>query len=148
MASRRQVIAGVLGGLAAVTGWRYWRSNEEDAILLVLRKRLDYLQLDPQGARAFATDLAASHLLSRMRLKLIGTFAPLYTRFGLNGHDALQAGIRHGEERVVSNFLLSSDFFINGADTARTVRYLGFYDPLRACSNPFARFAARDGGSS
>jgi hypothetical protein len=148
MPSRRQVIAGVLGGLAVVSGWRYWRSNEEAAILLVLRKRLDYMQLDPQGARAFAADMAASHLLSRTRLKLIGTFAPLYTRFGLNGHDALQETIRHGEERVVSNYLLSSDFFVNGADTTRTVHYLGFYDPLKACSNPFARFVARDGGST
>lgn len=145
MPSRRQVIAGVLGGLAVVSGWRYWRSSEEEAILLVLRKRLDYLQLDPQGMRAFAADLASRHLLSRVRLKLIGTFAPLYTRFGLNGHDALQAAIRHGEERVVSNFLLSSDFFVNGADTKRAVLYLGFYDSLKGCSNPFARFPTRDG---
>jgi hypothetical protein len=148
MPSRRQIIAGVLGSLAAVTGWRYWRSNEEEAILLVLHKRLDYLQLDPQGARAFAADLVSQHLLSPMRLKLIGAVAPLYNRIGLNGHDALQETIRHGEERVVSNFLLSSDFFVNGADTDRIVRYLGFYDPLKGCSNPFARFPTRGGGGA
>jgi hypothetical protein len=146
MPSRRQIIAGVLGGLAAVGGWRYWRSNEEQAILLVLRKRLDYLQLDPAGTRAFAIDLVSRGLVSSKRLKLIGASAPLYLRVGLNGHDALQATIRHGEERVVSTFLLSSDFFVNGADTTRIVRYLGLYDPLKACSNPFARFPGRDGG--
>jgi hypothetical protein len=144
MATRRQFIDAMLGGLVVASGWRYWHSNQEQAILLVLRKRLDYLQIDPQGARAFAADLVSQRLLSPVRLKLIGAFAPLYMRFGLNGHDAVQEIIRHGEERVVSNFLLSSDFFVNGADTTRVVRYLGFYDPLKACSNPFARFAARD----
>jgi len=146
MPSRRQLIAGVLGSLAAASGWRYWRSNEAEAILLVLHKRLDYLRLDPAGTRAFAADLVSRNLVSPKRLKLIGAFAPLYMRVGLNGHDALQATIRHGEERVVSSFLLSSDFFVKGADTTRTVRYLGLYDPLKACSNPFARFPGRDGG--
>jgi hypothetical protein len=140
MATRRQFIDAVLGSLVVVSGWRYWRSSQEEAILLVLRKRLDYLRLDPQGMRAFAADLVAQHLLSPMRLKLVGAAAPLYRRIGLNGHDFLQETIRHGEERVVSNFLLSSDFFTNGADTTRTVRYLGFYDPMKGCSNPFARF--------
>lgn len=147
MASRRQVIAGVLGGLAAVGGWRYWRSNEQDAILLVLRKRLDYLQLDPQGARAFAADLVSQRALSAMRLKMIGVVAPLYMHAEWSGHNALQEAVRHGEERVVSKFLLSSDFFVSGADTTRIVRYLGLYDPLKACSNPFARFSIRDGGN-
>jgi hypothetical protein len=32
----------------------------------------------------------------------------------------------------------SSDFFKNGADESRTVRYIGNYDPLIACGNPFA----------
>ncbi len=146
MPTRRQFIDAMLGGLVVVSGWRYWRSNQEEAVLLVLRKRLDYLQLDPQGMRAFATDLVSQRLLSPIRLKLIGAVAPLYLRVGLNGHDALQATIRHGEERVVSSFLLSSDFFINGADTTRIVRYRGLYDPLKACSNPFARFPGRDGG--
>ena len=147
MPSRRQIVAGLLGGVAALGGWRYWRSSEADAILLVLQKRLDYLRLDPQGARAFAADLVARRLLSPMRLKLMGAVAPLYMRAGLNGHDRLQETIRHGEERVVSSFLMSSDFFVNGADTARIVRYLGLYDPLKACSNPFARFPGRDGGN-
>jgi hypothetical protein len=147
MPTRRQFIDAMLGGLVVVSGWRYWRSNQEEAVLLVLRKRLDYLRLDQRGARAFAADLVARRLLSPMRLKLIGAVAPLYMHVGLNGHDALQETIRHGEERVVSSFLLSSDFFVNGADTTRIVRYLGLYDPLQACSNPFARFPGRDRGA-
>ncbi|MDE2252092.1 MAG: hypothetical protein KGL25_11895 [Gammaproteobacteria bacterium] len=143
MLTRRQFIDAMLGGLVVVSGWRYWHSNQEEAVVMVLRKRLAYLKLDPQGMRAFAADLVAQHLLSPMRLKLIGAVAPLYRRISLDGHDALQELIRHGEERVVSNYLLSSDFFVNGADIGRTVHYLGFYDPLKGCSSPFARFAAR-----
>jgi hypothetical protein len=146
MLTRRQFIDVTLGGLVVASGWRYWHSNQEEAVLLVLRKRLDYLQLDPQGMRTFAADLVSRRLLSPMRLKLIGAVAPLYKRVGFNGHDWLQQTVRHGEERVVSSFLLSSDFFVNGADTTRIVRYLGIYDPLKACSNPFARFPTRDGG--
>ena len=67
------------------------------------------------------------------------TLGPIYRRLDLGDRNSLTAAIRHGEERIVTNYLLSSDFFVNGADESRTVRYLGFYDPLRACSNPFAR---------
>jgi hypothetical protein len=43
------------------------------------------------------------------------------------------------DEAVVTAFLLSSDFFQNGADETRTVRYLAYYDPYKyACGNPFA----------
>jgi hypothetical protein len=38
-----------------------------------------------------------------------------------------------------STYLLSSDFFVNGADAGQLVRYLRLYDPVRACGNPFAR---------
>ena len=148
MATRRQFIDALLGGLVVASGWRYWHSNQEDAIMLVLRKRLDYLKLDPQGMRAFAADLVSQHLLSPIRLKLIGAAAPLYRRLGLNGHDALQETIRHGEERVVSNYLLSSDFFLLGSDERRTVHYLNFFDALRACSNPFARPVVTDAQTS
>jgi len=39
----------------------------------------------------------------------------------------------------VTQYLISSDFFKNGADKNRTVNYLGYYDPMVACNNPFAR---------
>jgi hypothetical protein len=49
--------------------------------------------------------------------------------------------IRRGEDRVVTTFLLSTDFFELGSDEARAVHYVDFFDPLR-CGNPFARFGA------
>lgn len=41
------------------------------------------------------------------------------------------------------SFLLSTDFFQNGADERRLVRYVAFYDPYQTpCYNPFARIDA------
>jgi hypothetical protein len=43
--------------------------------------------------------------------------------------------------QIYTRFLLSSDFFQNGASEQRTVKYVAFYDPYRSvCSNPLARF--------
>ena len=45
------------------------------------------------------------------------------------------------EERICAAFLMSSDFFTNGADETRPVRYLALYEPTKVgCTNPFARF--------
>lgn len=47
---------------------------------------------------------------------------------------------RRLEDSVVSDYLLSTDFFANGADEQRAVSYVSFYDPyVRPCSNPFNR---------
>ena len=140
MPSRRSFLAIALGGVAVAGGWRFFRSREQDAIVLVLRKKLNYLHLDENGMRAFAADLASRKIVSSTRLRLIGALGPIYQRFAFGHQNAVEAGIQHGEERIVTNFLLSSEFFINGADETRLVRYLGFYDAVRACSNPFARF--------
>jgi hypothetical protein len=139
MLNRRTLIAAACGGLLGLGGWRFFRGHDDEAILMVLRKRLGYLRLDEAGMRAFATDLASRKLVSSGKLRLMVTLGPLYRRINLNGQDSITASIHHGEERIITNYLLSSDFFINGADESRTVRYLGFYDPLHACSNPFAR---------
>ena len=62
MLGRRTLIATACAGLLGAGGWRFLRSHDEEAILMVLRKRLGYLHLDEAGMRAFATDLAARRL--------------------------------------------------------------------------------------
>jgi hypothetical protein len=52
---------------------------------------------------------------------------------------------RRGEANLArrdfyERFLLSSDFFKNGADESRPVHYLAFYDPrVTGCTNPLAK---------
>jgi hypothetical protein len=138
---RRIFVATALTGLAAFVGWRTLASSDYDAIVAIIEKRLHYLRKDPDGVRAFARDLAGLHQISSAKIRVVSIARPLYENFALDGDNRFMNGIHHGEERVISGYLLSSDFFANGADESRLVRYLGMYDPLRACGNPFARLA-------
>ena|ERR1700676_1556952 len=141
MITRRQLLlvaGGISGGYA---GWRYFGSSVEEAFVTVVRRRLDYLKLDLDGVDAFARDMAAAHAISNIRLRFLNVVRPLYLDVPLSTKSRFGSALRHGEERIVGTYLLSSDFLINGADESRVVRYLGFYDPIkRACGNPFAQF--------
>lgn len=134
---------GVLLGGAAIVGLvalRLSLTRPEDAVVTVLRKRLSYLKLDDAGVLAFAKDFTAAGVMARNKLRVIAAMAPLYR--WLPADDSTPAAVRHGEERIVTAFLLSSDFFRNGADEQKPVTYRHLYDPwaeLAACQNPFAR---------
>jgi hypothetical protein len=136
---RRYFLLSGLGALCGVVGWRFIQSSDESAITKVLHKRLDYLRLDEAGVRRFARDLMANQFLSSGRLRVIDAAGPLYTRLALNAHNRLDDGIRHGEDRLVTQYLISSDFFANGADESRIVHYVGYFDPTAGCNSPFAR---------
>lgn len=136
---RRYFLLSGLAGVCGLVGWRYARSTDEGAIVKVVHKKLHYLKLDEAGVRQFARDLAMTHLISSTRLRTIDAAGLLYTRPALAGDNRIDNPIRHGEDRVVAQYLLSSDFFNNGADETRTIRYVRYYDPLLACGNPFAR---------
>jgi hypothetical protein len=71
---------------------------------------------------------------------MIGGMRPIYTRYALSSADnALSHMLRHGEDRIVASYLISSDFFTSGADVTRVVHCEGLLNPGRACGNPFAR---------
>ena len=137
--NRRKLIIGSVAGAVALAGVRLGLASPEDAVARVLHKRLDYLQLDPAGVRHFAADVLQRGAVSNFRLMVIDFVGPLYTDTNVSPDGHYGSALRHGEDRVVSQFLISSDFFINGADTNRVVRYLGWFNPLAACGNPFAR---------
>jgi hypothetical protein len=137
---RRLFLLSGLGALSGAGAWLYFGAGPTEAIAMVLRKRLDYLTLDPDGVRRFAGDLLARNGLSSAKMHLLSALRPLYPRHALSsGNNAAAYMLRHGEDRIVGSFLISSDFFRNGADETRVVRYLGLLDARRACANPFAR---------
>jgi hypothetical protein len=117
-------------------------------VAVIVFKRLDYLKLDEQGVRQFARDYAARHLISEGKLRMVAAAGLLYTHLPISGASFLTSGIHHGEDRIVTKYLLSTDFFQSGADESQTVQYLGFYDPLHGCGNPFARPVIRADGLS
>jgi len=133
----------LLSGLAALSGAGAYLAlamHPEDTIAMVLRKRLDYLQLEPEGVARFARDLLAKHVLSNARTRVLSAARSVYSRFSLSsGTNSLAYLLRHGEDRIVASYLISSDFFVQGADETRVVQYLGLLDSRRACANPFAQ---------
>ena len=131
-------LAGV-GAVAGLLGWRLSRATAEAAIAMVIHKRLAYLQLDATGVLRFARELAAKNDIAIYKLRTIAAAGRLYSDVSYAGHNKIANAIREGKERIVTIFLLSSDFFLMGADEARVVQYLDLYDAMRACSNPFAR---------
>lgn len=128
-----------LAALVGVGGWRVAKTNQQEAIIDVVRKRLGYLRIDDADLKRFANDLVASHKISPIRLKALAAVSPIYEHLGLTGHEGWLETVRHGEERITTSFLLSSDFFKKGANTSLPVRYLGPYDPMIPCNTPFAR---------
>jgi len=136
---RRHFVLAAAVGLGGALGLRFALSKDESAIVKTIYKKLDYLKLEAAGVRSFARDLAAHGVISSSRLLIIDAAGPLYTHFEMPKSNKLGNLIRHGEDRVVTLYLMSSDFFKNGADESRVVQYLGYYDPLVACNNPFAR---------
>jgi hypothetical protein len=82
-----------------------------------IRRYYDFLKLDDAGIRSFVTAHQA-------------------------GVHAAETGERALED-TLSRYLLSTDFFMHGANEARVVRFVAYHDPNRTpCVNPFARPAA------
>lgn len=139
MLTRRGFLLSLSSGIAALAGVRYALSSGEGAIVTVLQKRLHYLTLDDAGVHAFAKDLAASKMITVGKLRLAAAAGLL--NFEPQSMNLLDTMLRQGEEHIVSTYLLSSDFFLRGADVTQKVSYMGFYDPFAyACRNSFARF--------
>jgi len=89
-------------------------------IIELLRKQFDYLDLDGTGLVAFARDFRAKA-----------------------GEEVLRQQVDDPEDfryTVSTQFLMSTDFFRNGADESRLVKYVAYYDVYNACTSPFARF--------
>jgi hypothetical protein len=109
----------------------------------LVRKRLSFLKLDEAGLQQFAHDHVAAMLAkrptwNRWKYHLLVIFTKQFSQYGGYSND-----IRTRMQRLADNlstlYLLSSDFFVNGADESRTIEYTGLYDSLVPCSSPFAR---------
>jgi hypothetical protein len=144
MINRRNLLLGGLGivGVGGLGVWAFGRKAIEAELGSIVRRRLNYLRLDDGGVQAFAADQAEKFIskrvsMNRLKYHYASNFATGYRRF-LRSTDT-RSRIARSEDIVVSTYLLSSDFFVNGCDESRTIQYLGYYDPVRACGNPFAR---------
>jgi hypothetical protein len=153
MMKRRKFLLGGLGvvGLTGLGIWGFGRFGIESVIVSVLRRRLDYLQLDEAGLHAFAKDQTTKIInkrvsMGRLRYHVLSAVGSSFQRYQRS--TVQRSRIEQGEDLLVSTYLLSSDFFTHGSDETRTVGYVAYYDPMRPCGNPFARFAAENPSAS
>ena len=133
---------GLAAGAAAIFAAHKWRwGDPSDVVIAILKRRVGTLKVEPGTFHEFAKHYLELYGESEhhglRRLSMLGPalrFMSPY-RWLRPGH-----AVRRLEDSVVSLYLLSTDFFQNGADEQRAVAYLSFYDPYSiACGNPFAR---------
>jgi hypothetical protein len=140
---RREVLL-TLGALATGGGLvsaSLMVHTEAAAVAAVLYKRLSYLTLDRDGVQKFAHEYVSRGLTSTRKLRTLSASRWLYEQTPQSLLDSLAPGVAFGEERIVSAFLLSSDFFPD-RDERRVTQYVGFYDG-RLRANPFARLVVQ-----
>jgi hypothetical protein len=144
MQRRTLLIAGA--GLFSVAGLGIWVLGPravEAVLASTLHRRLPYLNLDAQGVKDFAADhfakLSAKRMsLQRLKYHVATSFSHSSKQFGYSSGPP-RTRVEQAEDLLVETYLMSSDFFINGADESRLVKYVAYFDPMRACSNPFSR---------
>jgi hypothetical protein len=142
MVRRRGFLFGGIGIVAAALGVWGLEIESEHEIASAVRRKLSFLRLDEAGLQAFATAQIAALAAKR----------PSWYRWKYHFHQLFvrpvaQWGIstdtRSRRDRLEDNFatqyLLSSDFFTNGADESRVVKFVVLWDPNLPCGNPFAR---------
>lgn len=145
MMDRRRLLLGGLG-IAAVAAVGVWAADfaTESEITSGIRRRLPFLRFDEDGLHSFAKDYIRSMLKKRpswyrWKYHFHSLFTKATARWGMST-DTRSRRARL-EDFFATMYLLSSDFFVTGADQSRIIRYVNLYDPMRACGNPFARSA-------
>jgi hypothetical protein len=150
MIKRRRFLLGGLGiaALAAVSVWGAGMAAESE-IAAAVRRRLAFLRIDEAGLHSFAKDYlqsAKEYVLLRLaehpswyswKFHLYSIFRGQVDRLGLSNDTRSRR--QRLEELWATIFMLSSDFFVTGANESRVVRYVGLFDPMRPCASPFAR---------
>lgn len=135
--TRRQLLISALASLgASVAGWAYAEEYDYKALIIsVLHRRLGYLNLDEGSLNQFSTDFIDDYGTLGLQGRLLALGRPA---LGLI-ENVQEDEVSRFEDRVVSKYLLSTDFFRNNADEALPVRYVVYYNPYKvACANPFA----------
>jgi hypothetical protein len=136
--TRRQLLTAALAAALGLTGWYVYEHDFKRLVLHVLETRLNFLNLAEADLNQFAGDFYADIGTYGFRGHLLALAYPLLDRADF--FNLREADQEKFEYRVVSRFLLSTDFFRNGADEKQPVRYVAYNSPYHyACGNPFAQ---------
>ncbi len=143
MIKRRRFLLGGLG-IAIVAALGVWGADivSESEIVSAVRRRLSFLRFDEAGVHSFAKDhirvlLTKRPSWYRWKYHFYALFHKPVARWGMSNDRRSRR--ERLEDYFATMYLLSSDFFVKGADESRLIQYVSLYDPMRACGNPFAR---------
>ena len=125
-------ITSLAGLVAGITSLKFITTSFDKAAVDIIRDELHYPKLDEQGLLKFVSDFSQNKN-GRYRFTIRG--------YSLLGISSSQSG---KVNQLVTAYMLSSDFFKNGMDESRVVKYLALYDPyLRPCAHPFSHIYYR-----
>jgi hypothetical protein len=118
-------LAGIGGALAGI-GAMVTPHALEGAVERRILSEFNFLKLEPEGVRRFASEYSNRLKPAKKRALEFYCLAGLSPRHSRKIH------------RMMNDFLLSTDFFLNNMDESRTIRYVALNDPqARPCNNPF-----------
>ena len=136
---RRLLLGGLLGAcVVAGVGMTVLPLAPEERLKRLLRSRLHYLQIPDEAIESFTKDFIAdsetrfNHFRSSM-------YVAQRAIYGVEVFSERLPFFRF-ERFVISSFLLSTNFFRQGADPSKPIRYVAYNDPYKlGCANPFVR---------
>jgi hypothetical protein len=137
--TRRQLLGALFLGALGLGGLYVYENQYRDLVLSILRDRLSYLDLSRIDLGRFADDYIADKGAYGLRGHVLALAYPVIDE--VEGLNPLSQKVETFEYRLVSRFLLSTDFFWNGCNETRALEYLEYNNPYQnPCGNPFAQF--------
>lgn len=123
----------------ATAGVITWRNNKEtDIIVAILKNKLGKLKIKNDDLLVFANEYVESKQRYKKQFTYLSLLSSIFIVITPYALLPMNHPLKRMEDNIVSNFLLSTDFFQQGANSNNEVRYLGFYDPYqRPCTNFF-----------
>lgn len=131
----------MVGGLAlTAAGTILWRTNQETNIIVaILENKLGKLKISDDAFLLFANEYVIEKEQFKKQFTYLSLLSNIFTVMTPYALLPMNHPLKRMEDNIVSNFLLSTDFFQNGADINKKVNYLGFYDPYkRPCATFFS----------
>ncbi len=113
--------------LIALPSFKFLSTSFEEAAADLIESELHFLKLDKKGIAQYVKDY------SRYKNKGYKLSVRGYAILGVKASKSGKVN------QLVSNYLLSTDFFMNKMDEGRVINYVGIYDPYqRPCAHPFS----------
>ncbi len=138
--NRRKFIGISLLSIIGITIAGIFAFNDfETVVLKILRQDLKDMNIQEKHFKKFIADAqntgSASKLMLDKKKKAFIFLFFFLPKVGL----PYESKYQELRQRIVSDFLLATDFFVNGMDTKKDINYIALFDPyLRPCQNPFS----------